>query len=123
MKDYDLVVRIVDVSEDPKASKAGDVVDVRISDSVPYTPFEKQNPDWRIVRTQMLPSLAEALMAGPTEGQDKINKENRKRDWMVDVSLLPNASKFSGKQRDEIVEISGKDFLLAVKQKPNPLEE
>ncbi len=121
MQKYYVVYRRIDAGPDSKASKAGDPLAVLPMDTPP-SEADLKNPQWQTVITEMHPSLAEALMSGPDEGQDMINKGGRRRDWQIDLSILLDMSKFDPHHREDIIEVSSEKFLEAVKQKPNPME-
>lgn len=107
----EILVRVVDKGVAEGCSKAGDVISV-CADNWAWSPAERTNPDWRIIRVNVLQSTVEALMA---KSVDPLVK--RRREWMVDFSLLPNPSLFSGARTQDIISLTKKQVQAAIVKK------
>lgn len=113
----EILVRVVDkIQPDPvkaeRLLRAGDVVSV-CPDGWAWTPIERTNPDWRIVRVNVLQTTVETILA---RSLDPLAR--RRREWMIDFSLLPNPSLFTGARTQEIIALTRKQVTDAIVKKP-----
>lgn len=106
------LIRVVDKGEAEDCSKAGDVIAI-CPDNWPWSPAELTNPDWRIVRVNILQAQADAFLA-------KANSPLvvRRREWRVEFSLLPNPALFTGERTQDIITLTRAQVVAAAVKKP-----
>lgn len=110
---YDLVLAVVDWSDDPMAIKAGEVIESKQTGHV-WSAAELVSNDYRMIRVDLLPTTEAVLMAGP------IGKlaPKRRRDWRIDIDKLPHPEWFKGKRKHDIITLTRKELVAAVSKKP-----
>lgn len=108
--DMEILVRIIDKDQpDPDlakmASKRGDVIAI-CPDGWPWSEAERTNPEWRIVRSPILQTHSEVLLAGPNT--NAVIPEKVRRTWKFHLDNLPQsfANRFVGTRRDTVINIS-----------------
>ena len=90
---YDLLVRVADkpLSGNPlldcKRTMRGDVIVVK-PDGWAWSPTERNNPDWRIIKTDMTLAEAEGMTASDG-GNPLANPYRRVRALKFDIDSLP----------------------------------
>lgn len=107
----EVLIRVVDKGVAEDCSKAGDVISI-CPDGWAWSAAELENPDWRIVRVNILPVQAEAFLA-----KSQIQTVKRRREWKIDFSLLPNPALFSG-QRGGMITLTRAQVAAAAVKKP-----
>jgi hypothetical protein len=109
LKEIDALVRVVDKSVHPMASKRGDVLVVKYS-GWEWSQWERENPDWRIIRSAIPETLATTLVTPPTAGL-------LRKSWMIELTLLPRNKDFIGSRPTDVIRVSRDAFITAVKRK------
>lgn len=107
----EVLIRIIDRSGAIDDAKRGDVVSI-CPDGWAWSPAELTNNDWRIISVNILASTALAFLASPTNQADK-----RRREWMVNLSLLPNPALFTGARTQGIITLTRKQVTDAAVKK------
>lgn len=111
----EVLVRVVDKGAALDCSKRGDVIAI-CPDGWAWSPAELTNPDWRIVRVPILQTTADALLTTPQPtGGPQVQ---RRREYYVDFSQLPDPSLFSGARTVAIIELTRQQVSKAVVRKP-----
>lgn len=107
----EFLVRVVDKGVAVTCSKRGDVLSA-CPDGWAWSPEELTNDAWRIVSVNVLQSTVEAFLsnAGFVGG--------RRREWMLDFSLLPDPSLFTGVRTLPIIPLTRKQCTDAAVKKP-----
>lgn len=114
------LIRVVDKDQpDPilsvLSSKRGDVISV-CPDGWAWSQEERTNPDWRIVSVAgILDSAVQTMLLpdyDPTTG-----KVRRRRAWMVDLSLAPNPSLFTGARTQAIITMTKQQVQAMIVKK------
>jgi len=110
------LIRIVDKVQPDKSKaerllRAGDVV-VICPDEWPWSAIERTNPEWRIIRVNVLATTVNTLLA---KAADPLAR--RRREWRIDFSLLPGPSLFSGARTTEIIGLTRQQVLSAIVKK------
>lgn len=108
----EVLIRVVDKGVAEACSKAGDVIAI-CPDNWRWSVSELTNPDWRIVKVNILQSQAEAFMA-----RSQIPSVLRRREWMIDFSLLPDPTLFSGPRTQSIITLTRAQVVAAAVKKP-----
>lgn len=108
----EVLIRVVDKGVAEDCSKAGDVISI-CADGWAWSSAELTNPDWRIVSVNILKAQADAFLA---KTNDPLVK--RRREWMVDFSLLPNPALFSGERTQAIITLTRAQVVAAAVKKP-----
>lgn len=106
------LIRVADKGVGEDCSKAGDVISI-CPDGWPWSPAELSNPDWRIVRVNILQAQADAFLAKSNNANVK-----RRREWMIDFSLLPNPALFAGDRTQAIITLTRAQVVAAAVKKP-----
>lgn len=106
------LIRIVDKGTAEDCSKAGDVIAI-CPDGWAWSTAELTNPDWRIVRANVLQSQADALLS-----QSNNASVRRRREWSIDFSKLPNPALFSGARGQGIITLTRGQVVAAAVKKP-----
>lgn len=106
------LIRVVDKGVAEDCSKAGDVISI-CPDGWAWSAAELANPDWRIVRVNVLKSQADAFLS-------KSNNPNvkRRREWTIDFSKLPNPALFAGERTQAIITLTRAQVVAAAMKKP-----
>ena len=106
------LIRVVDKGVAEDCSKAGDIISI-CPDRWAWSPAELTNPDWRIVKVNILQSQADAFLAKANNPLVK-----RRREWRIDFSLLPNPALFSGERTQPIITLTRAQVVAAAVKKP-----
>lgn len=106
----EFLIRVVDKGVSAFSSKRGDVI-AACPDGWNWSPSELSNPDWRIVSVNVLQSQVEALLSQATVNQ------TRRREWMIDFSLLPEPWLFTGERTQEIIPLTRAQVVAAAVKK------
>ncbi len=106
------LIRVVDKGVAEDCSKAGDVIAI-CADNWAWSSAERTNPDWRIIRANILKSQAGAFIARANDPTVK-----RRREWMIDFSKLPDPSLFTGTRTQDIVTLTRAQIVAAAVKKP-----
>ena len=106
------LIRVVDKGEAEDCSKAGDVISI-CPDGWQWSPAELSNPDWRIVRVNILQTQADAFLSRANNPLVK-----RRREWTIDFSKLPNPSLFAGDRTQAIITLTRAQVVAAAVKKP-----
>ena len=106
------LIRIIDKGPDEDCSKAGDVICI-CPDGWQWSPAELANPDWRIVRVNILQTQADAFLSRANNPLVK-----RRRVWTINFSKLPNPSLFSGDRTQGIIQLTRAQVVAAAVKKP-----
>lgn len=115
----ELLVRVVDHLDQPdlelrgKRLGVGDVITIK-PDNWPWSVIERTKSEWRIIRVPILQTTAEALLKAVHDVSGNLVK---RREWSVDLSLLPGPSQFQGARSDEIITLTRAEVSGAVRQK------
>jgi hypothetical protein len=100
-----------DLAVDCRRTMRGDVV-VAMPDGHDWTPTERSNPEWVIVKVPDM-GLAEGRALASHEPSDGLRRHLRKRLFHLDPDLLPKAG-----DRLESVTIEASELRLAKRRKP-----
>lgn len=103
----ELLIRVVDRGKGEEASKAGDVIAI-CPDGWEWSHIELTHQDWRIVRVPILKSTEDAFLA-----RAQFTIEKRRREWGVDLSLLPDPSLFSGDRKQGVIDLKKAEITSA----------
>lgn len=106
------LIRVVDKGVAEDCSKAGDVISI-CPDGWAWSPAELSNPDWRIVRVNILQAQADAFLS-----KSKNVAVKRRREWTIDFSKLPNPALFAGDRTQEIITLTRGQVVAAAVKKP-----
>lgn len=105
----EFLIRVVDKGPGKDQSKRGDVI-AACPDGHPWSNAERTNPEWRIVRAPVVPSVGGALLSqAPTSKAIPRSQPIRRRDWRFDCDRLPVGT--------GIVDMSKAAFMGAVAKK------
>lgn len=111
----EFLLRVVDKGAAVDCSKRGDLI-AACPDGWAWSTAELTNPDWRIVSVNVLQSTVDTLLS-----QDQNPKKgpgaNRRREWMLDFSLLPDPSLFVGARTQQIITLTRQQVVAAVVRK------
>ena len=107
----EILIRVVDKGAAEDCSKAGDII-ATVPNGWQWSNAELTNPDWRIVRTNILQTQADAFLAKTT------TNTNHRRDWKIDFSLLPDPSLFEGPRTQGIITLTRAQIVAAAVRKP-----
>ena len=105
------LIRVVDKGVAEDCSKAGDVIAV-CADGWAWSSAELTNPDWRIVKVNILQSHADAFLSRANDPTVK-----RRREWMIDFSKLPNPALFAGDRTKAIITLTRAQVVAAAVRK------
>lgn len=106
------LIRVVDKGVDEDSSKAGDVISI-CANGWAWSPAELSNPDWRIVRVNILQAQADAFLSRANNPLVK-----RRREWTIDFSKLPNPALFTGDRTKAIITLTRAQVVAAAVKKP-----
>ena len=109
----EFLVRVVDKGVAEDSSRRGDVISA-CPDGWAWSTAELTNPDWRIVSVNVLQSTVDAFLATPPTG----SASKRRREWMMDFSLLPDPSLFVGARTQQIIALTRAQVAAAAVKKP-----
>jgi hypothetical protein len=104
---------VVDQAAAVDAFKAGDIIDYH-PDGWPWTQRELTNPNWRIVRVDVLQSTVDAFMSTlvPQAGA-----KGRQREYQLVLASLPNPSDYVGARAQGIIPLTRQQVVAAVVKK------
>lgn len=88
----EVLIRIVDKSSDPLAMKRGGIVAI-CPDNWPWSAEELENPEWRIVRVNILQTTVDACLMVDVDAVTGLAKNKRK--YYLNLAAVPNASAFT----------------------------
>lgn len=108
----EILIRIVDKGATEDCSKSGDVISV-CPDGWAWSPAELTNPDWRIVKANILQTHAGAFLSRANNPLAK-----RRREWRIDFSLLPNPALFTGPRTQAVITLTRAQVVSAAVKKP-----
>jgi hypothetical protein len=116
----EVLLRVIDKDQpdpllSPISPKAGDVVVVK-PDSWPWSVAERTNPEWRIIRVPFIATDSDALTSSLS--MTRLGPK-RRRDWMIDTSLLPLPGRFTGPRLAEIISLTRLAVVAAIVRKAN----
>lgn len=106
------LIRVVDKGVAEDCSKAGDVIAI-CQNGWAWSPAELTNPDWRIVKVNILQTQADAFLSRANNPLVK-----RRREWTIDFSKLPNPSLFVGDRTQAIITLTRAQVVAAAVKKP-----
>lgn len=106
------LIRVVDKGVAEDCSKAGDVIAI-CPDGWAWSPAERTNPDWRIVKVNILQSQADAFLSRANNPLVK-----RRREWTIDFSRLPNPALFAGERTQAVITLTRGQVVAAAVKKP-----
>jgi hypothetical protein len=109
LREVDALIRVVDKSAHPMSSKRGDVLVVKYS-GWEWSQWERENPEWRIIRSAIPETLAITLVTPPAVGL-------MRKSWMIELTLLPKKKDFTGARPTDVICVSRDDFITAVRSK------
>lgn len=110
----DFLARVVDKGEGVDCSKRGDFLDVKPTEGVEWSPDELSNDDWRIIRADVLPTFALAVISPP---RVTVLRYFRRRDWFCDFDLLPNPELYKGARTQSIIRVKREQLTAATRKK------
>lgn len=98
--------------------KSGDVLHIA-PDGWPWTIEELANPNWRIVRADILGTHERMLMMSYIQTHLRMSgKKYPHRKYRIDRSALPNPEKYTGSRIEAITDLQSGHIAAATKSVP-----